>query len=360
MIAHAKPLLGKEEEARVIEVLRSGMLASGSYVQQFEEEFKNYHSIEHAVATSSGTTALHVILEAMGIGAGDKVITTPFSFIATANAILYTGATPVFVDIDPLTYNLAPSELATALQAHPEAKAVLVVHLFGLPADMEAILDLALKYKIAVLEDCAQAHGATYNGQMVGTFGKAAAFSFYPTKNITSGEGGMVLTGDPVIEEKVRILVNQGQRQRYCHELVGYNYRMTNLHAAIGLEQLKKLDLFNQQRLENAKFYQENIVNPAVQKPVSPPDSNHVYHQYTIKVKNRDSFISHLAANGIGCGIHYPTIIPQQQAYKNIPGSSGSWPVAEELADSCVSIPVHPALTPADLLTIVEVINNYR
>lgn len=360
MIPCAQPLLGKEEESRVIEVLRSGMLAAGSYVHEFEEQFKQYHNSRYAVATSSGTTALHVILQAMGIGAGDKVITTPYSFIATANAILYTGATPVFVDIDPVSYNISPSQLSRAVSEHPEAKAVIVVHLFGLPADMDAIMEIAKKSGLLVLEDCAQAHGAAYREQKVGTFGKASAFSFYPSKNMTSGEGGMVLTDDPVIEEKVRILVNQGQSRRYYHEMVGYNYRMTNIHAAIGVEQLKKLDIYNRQRRENAKFYDEHIANPRIQRPVLPPGRSHVYHQYTLKVETREAFTAYLKANGIGYGIYYPTIIPRQPAYENLPCSSGLWPVAGELADSCVSIPVHPALLRNDLTTIVEVINNYR
>ena len=360
MIPHVKLQLGKEEEDRVLEVLRSGMLAAGSYVQEFEDEFKRYHDLKYGIATSSGTSALHVILQAMGIGAGDKVITTPYSFIATSNAILYTGATPVFADIDPVTYNLSPDALDEAVQGHPAAKAVIVVHLFGLPADMDAILEIANKNNLIVLEDCAQAHGAIYRDQKVGTLGRASAFSFYPSKNITSGEGGMVLTDDPTIEEKVRILVNQGQRRRYYHEIVGYNYRMTNIHAAIGLEQLKKLDLYNQKRTENAKFYDDHIVNPCIQKPVSPPDRKHVYHQYTLKVKNRDALTAHLDANGIGYGIHYPLIMPAQPAYKNITTCSGTWPVAEDLADRCVSIPVHPALSQSELTTIVEVINHYR
>ncbi|WP_371381176.1 DegT/DnrJ/EryC1/StrS family aminotransferase [Sporomusa aerivorans] len=360
MIPHVKLQLGKEEEDRVIEVLRSGMLAAGSYVQEFEDEFKRYHGSGYGVATSSGTTALHVILEAMGIGAGDKVITTPFSFIATSNAILYTGATPVFADIDPVTYNLSPAALDNAVKDHPEAKAVIVVHLFGLPADMDEILAIANKNNLIVIEDCAQAHGAIYRNKKVGILGKASAFSFYPSKNITSGEGGMVLTDDPMIAEKVRILVNQGQRRRYYHEMVGYNYRMTNIHAAIGLEQLKKLDIYNQKRIENAKFYDDHIVNQGIQKPVLPPDRKHVYHQYTLKVDNRSALTACLDANGIGYGIHYPLIMPAQPAYKNIATCAGAWPVAEDLADCCVSIPVHPALSRNELTTIVEVINNYR
>lgn len=360
MISHAKTLLGKEEEDRVIEVLRSGMLAAGGYVHEFEEEFMRYNHSSYAVATSSGTTALHVMLDALGIGAGDKVITTPFSFIATANAILYTGATPVFVDIDPVTCNLSPAQLEIAAKNHPDARAVLVVHLFGLPADMSEIMAVANKHNLIVLEDCAQAHGAAYRGQKVGNFGKAAAFSFYPTKNMTAGEGGMVITNDPAVEEKVRMLVNQGQRRRYCHEVVGYNYRMTNIHAAIGLEQLKKLETLNEKRRKHAKFYDEFIVNPLVQKPPAPPDRTHVYHQYTLRVADRHHFTGYLTAKEIGYGIHYPLIIPAQPSYRNKPYSAGTWPAAGILANSCVSIPVHPALNEIDLSTIVETINNYR
>ncbi|WP_066634986.1 DegT/DnrJ/EryC1/StrS family aminotransferase [Desulfolucanica intricata] len=360
MIPHVKPLLGNEEEAKVIEVLRSGMLAAGSYVFEFEQAFKSYINTKYALATSSGTTALHVIMEAMGIGVGDKVFTTPFSFIASSNSILYTGATPIFVDIDPKTYNISPDGLEAAIKKHPEGKAVLVVHLFGLPADMSPIMELANKNNLFILEDCAQAHGAAYRGQNVGTFGKAAAFSFYPSKNITSGEGGIVVTDDPVLEEKMRMLVNHGQRKRYYHELVGYNYRMTNIHAAIGLEQLKKLDSFNKRRRENAQYYNQNITNPLIQKPQVPPDRTHVYHQYTLIVDNREKFTNYLTANEIGYGIHYPIIIPAQECYRNNPGSSGSWPVAEEIARRCVSIPVHPALSRSDLITITKTINNYR
>lgn len=360
MIPQSKILLGKEEEDRVLEILRSGMLAAGSQVEEFEQEYKCYNDSPFAIATSSGTTALHVILEALGIGVGDKVLTTPFSFIATANAILYTGATPVFVDIDPATYNLSPAELEIAAKRHPDARAVLVVHLFGQPADMSKIVAVAKKYNLTLLEDCAQAHGATYQGVKVGNFGKAAAFSFYPTKNMTAGEGGMVVTHDPGIEEKVRMLVNQGQKRRYHHEVVGYNYRMTNIHAAIGLEQLKKLELFNNARSKNARFYDQFINNPLIQKPLVATNRNHVYHQYTLRVTSRNDFTNYLAENEIGYGIYYPVTIPAQQSYRNKAYSTGTWPVAENLANSCVSIPVHPALTENDLSTIVDTINNYQ
>lgn len=359
MIPIVKPLLGKDEETRVIEVLRSGQLAAGKYVREFEDEFKSYNSSRFATATSSGTTALHVILKALDIGQGDKVFTTPFTFIATSNAILYTGATPVFVDIDPLTYNISATDLAAKIQEHPDAKAILVVHLFGLPADMKEIMDLATKHNLIVLEDCAQAHGAAYEGKKVGNFGMAAAYSFYPTKNMTSGEGGIVLTNDPSIDEKVKILVNQGQRQRYYHEVLGFNYRMTNVHAAIGLEQLKKLEIYNQKRRENAQFYNQSINNSLVNKPVAPPNRTHVYHQYTLRVAAREAFTAYLTEKGIGYGVYYPLLNPAQEAYRNLPCSIGSWPVAEGLANNCVSIPVHPALTRKDLIKIVETINRY-
>ena len=359
MIPHAKPLLGQEEYDGVKEVLASGMLASGKYVLEFENSFKNYVKAGYAVSASSGTTALHVIMSALEIGEGDKVLTTPFSFIASSNAILYTGAVPVFVDIDPLTFNLSPACLEEAIKKHPEAKAVLVVHLFGLPADMDEITKLAQKHNLLLIEDCAQSHGSLYKGRNSGTFGQAAAFSFYPTKNITSGEGGMVVTGDADLANKVRMLVNQGQHRRYYHEAVGYNFRMTDIHAAIGLAQLKKLTAFNQKRKENAAFYDSYITNPLLQKPLVPPDRTHVYHQYTITTDNRDALAAYLTENNIGYGIHYPLTIPAQPCYRNMTYSTGSWPVAEKLADTCISIPVHPALSTEDLQTVAETINKF-
>lgn len=357
MISQVKPLLGTEEEAAVLEVLRSGMLSAGRQVREFEENFCACNNSRFAVATSSGTTALHVMLEAVGIGRGDKVFVTPFSFIASANAILYTGAVPVFVDIDPATFNLSYQELENAVKKHPDAKAVLVVHIFGLPADMLEIAELARRHNLVLLEDCAQATGAAYRGVKVGNFGKAAAFSFYPTKNITSGEGGMVVTGDPAVEEKVRILVNQGQRSRYCHEVVGYNYRMSNIHAAIGLAQLGKLDEFNRIRVAYAKYYQGRINNPEVVKPDLPADRTHVFNQYTVRVKDREKFTRYLTGRDIGFGIYYPQIIPAQKPYRD--NQSGAWPAAEKLAGSCVSIPVHPSLQRDEVLFIADAINNY-
>jgi len=357
LIPQVKPQLGREEEEAVLEVLRSGMLAAGRQVREFEEKFCAYNNSRFAVATSSGTTALHVMMEAVGIRPGDKVFVTPYSFIASANAILYTGAIPVFVDIDPATFNLSYQELEHAAKKHPDAKAILVVHLFGLPADMLEIVELAHKQNLILLEDCAQATGAAYRGVKVGNFGKAAAFSFYPTKNMTSGEGGMVVTGDPAAEEKARILVNQGQRRRYDHEVVGYNYRLSNIHAAIGLAQLGKLDEFNRIRVENAMYYQQRINNPEVIKPGLPADRTHVFNQYTVRVKDREKFTSYLTARDIGFGIYYPQIIPAQKPYRD--NHAGAWPAAEKLSESCVSIPVHPSLRRDEVMFIADAINNY-
>lgn len=359
MIPQIKPLLGREEESGVLEVLRSGMLAAGSRVEEFEKQFCAYNNSRYAIASSSGTTALHAMMEAVGIGTGDKVFLTAYSFIASANAIKYAGANPIFVDIDPVTGNLSPEELKKNIKKHPGAKAVLVVHIFGLPAEMDEIAELAQKHNIILLEDCAQAVGASYRGVKVGNFGRAAAFSFYPTKNMTSGEGGMVVTGDSSVAEKARIIINQGQRRRYFHEVVGYNYRMSDVHAAIGLAQLEKLERFNRKRIENAKFYDRKITNPKIEKPVFIPDRVHVFNQYTIRVAGREKFTRYLSEKGIGYGIYYPMIIPDQIPYRNARDVGGHWPEAKKLAGRCVSIPIYPSLTPEELRFIVETINNY-
>ncbi|MTI81809.1 MAG: DegT/DnrJ/EryC1/StrS family aminotransferase [Firmicutes bacterium] len=359
MIPIAQPLIGIEEENKVIEVLNSKMLAQGEYVKQFESDFANYLGAKYATATSSGTSALHAVMDGLSISPGDKVITTPFSFIASANAILYCGAEPVFADIDPQTYNISPDNLAAAVKKHPDAKAVLMVHLYGLPADMDGICQIVKENSLYLLEDCAQAHGAAYKGKKVGTFGDAAAFSFYPTKNITSVEGGMVVTNNHQLNQRVKMFINHGQSKRYHHDLLGYNFRMTNIHAAVGIEQLKKLDEFNQQRIENAEYYLKHIKNPRVTLSYKPDDCTHVYHQFTLQSEEREGLINHLHKNEVGYAIHYPLIIPRQKLYQRKFNYQESWPVAEEVAQRCVSIPVHPGLTPKQRQYIVEVVNSY-
>lgn len=355
MIPMARPQIGEEELAAVTEVLYSGVLAQGPRVQAFEEAFAQFLGVKYAIATSSGTTALHIALLAHGVGPGDEVIVPPFSFIATANSVLYVGARPVFVDIDPQTFNINPEQIEAAIT--PRTKAIMPVHLYGLPSDMEPIVAIAEKYGLVLIEDACQSHGAEYKGRKVGSFG-TGVFSFYPTKNITSGEGGMITTNDPVIAEKCRMIRNHGMRRRYYHEELGFNFRMTDVHAAIGLAQLSKLETFNAARRANARYLSEHL--RGVVTPRVPPDRTHVFHQYTVRVPNgkRDPLRAYLAERGIGSEIYYPVPIHRQEVYVRL-GYHLSLPEAERAAAEVLSLPVHPGLTRADLEMIVAAVNEF-
>ncbi len=361
MINIAKPHLGEEEKKAVAAVLDSGMIANGAVVTQFENEFAAYIGAKHAIATTSGTTALEVALRALGIGAGDKVLTTPFSFIASTNSIVYVGATPVFADILPDTFTIDPAAIEAELKADPKIKALLIVHLFGQACDMDRIMELVKKYNLLLIEDCAQAHGARWNGKMAGTFGDASCFSFYPTKNMTTGEGGAVLTDREDVAEKCRLLINHGMKVRYHHDIIGYNYRMTNLSAAIGLCQLAKLPDFNAKRRANAAKLSRLITNPLIVTPVIDPKSDHCFHQYSILVQDghRDEFTAYLSANGIGFGIFYPLSIPEQACYAEF-GFKTDYPVTDRVKTEVVSLPVHPSLSDADIETIAAVANQFQ
>ena len=354
MIHIAKPLMGPEEKQAVLDVLDSGMIAQGPRVKAFEEAFAEMCGVAHAVATTSGTTALHVALLSHEIGPGDEVITSPFTFIASANSILFVGARPVFVDVDPVTFNLDPYLIEAAIT--PRTKAIMPVHLFGLIADMNPIMALSEKYGLTIIEDACQSHGASHNGQRSGSFG-TGTFSLYPTKNMTSAEGGMITTNDRGIAESARVIRQHGMRRRYYHDELGYNFRMTDVHAAIGLEQLKKLDGFNQKRQANARFLSDHLQGVVV--PTTPDGSEHVFHQYTIRVPDgkRDGLIEHLQENGVGCGVYYPVPIHQQTYYTERLGYDMSLPEAEQAAREVLSLPVHPALSSADLETIVATVN---
>ncbi len=361
MINIAKPLMGAEEKQAVLEVLDSGMIACGSIVSEFEKEFAAYLGTEHCIATTSGTTALEVGLRALGIGKGDTVLTTPFSFIASTNSIIYTGATPVFAEIDPDTFLIDPGSIEKALEEHPETKALLIVHLFGLSCDMDAIMEIVRKHGLLLIEDCAQAHGAAWKGQKAGTFGDVGCFSFYPTKNMTTSEGGAVVTRNDETARKARLLINHGMEVRYHHDEIGYNYRMTNICGAIGRCQLKKLEGFNEARREHAFYMNAHIDNPLIETPVEPDNAKHVFHQYTIKVAlgHRDAFIKHLEANGIGYGIFYPLSIPEQKCYADR-GFETEWPVTDTIKQQVVSLPVHPGLTDEEVAEVVRVVNSFR
>jgi dTDP-4-amino-4,6-dideoxygalactose transaminase len=357
MIPLSKPLIGDEEKQAVLEVLDSGMLAQGPRVAAFEKAFAEMVGVKYAIATSNGTTALHLALLAAGVKTGDEVITTPFTFIASANTILMTGARPVFVDIDPVTFNLQPELIAAAIT--PRTKAIMPVHLFGLSADMDAIMTLARQHNLVVIEDACQSHGAEYKGKRVGSFG-IGCFSLYPTKNMTSAEGGMITTDEAAWAERCQILRQHGMRRRYYHDELGYNYRMTDLHAAIGLAQLRKLERFNAARLANARFLNEHL--RGVTTPTTPAGYRHVFHQYTIRVGNgkRDALLEHLHKQGVGCGVYYPVPVHQQTFYVNDLGYHGQcFPEAERAAAEVLSLPAHPALSSADLETIVAAVNEF-
>jgi perosamine synthetase len=356
MINMAKPQIGAEEKKAVMEVLDSGIIAQGPRVKAFEEAFAVMCGTKHAIATTSGTTALHTALLAHGIGEGDEVITTAFTFIASANSILYVGARPVFIDIDPATFNLNPALIEAAIT--PRTKAILPVHLYGLSCDMDAIQAIAKKHNLVIVEDACQSHSAEYKGRKVGSFG-TGTFSLYPTKNMTSGEGGMITTNDPVIDEKCRVIRQHGMRKRYYHDELGFNFRMTDIAAAIGWEQLKKLDGFNQKRQANAKFLSTHLKGVTV--PVVPDGSTHVYHQYTIRVPDgkRDALRTYLQEHGVGSEVYYPVPIHQQTYYVQELKYNMSLPCTEQATLEVLSLPVHPALSAADLETIVAAVNDF-
>ena len=356
MIPIAQPLMGEEEKEAVIAVLESGMLAQGPKVEEFEKAFAAMCGVRHAVATSSGTTALHLALLAHGIGPGDEVITSPFTFISSANSILFVGATPVFVDIDESSFNMDPSLIEARIT--PRTRALMPVHLFGNPCDMKAIMAIAARHGLIVIEDAAQAHGASINGKKVGSFG-TGCFSFYPTKNMTTAEGGMVTSDDDKVAEKVKLLRSHGMKRRYYHEFLGYNFRMTDVHAALGLAQLAKLEVFNEKRIANARYLTERL-GEVIIAPRVKDGYRHVFHQYTIRVTgDRDQMVEQLRERGIGAGIYYPLPVHQQPVYREL-GYNERLPVAEAMSREVLSLPVHPALSQADLERIVEAVSQLQ
>lgn len=355
MIHIAKPLLGEEEQIAVSEVLKSGMIASGPKVALFEKQFAEFVGTKYAVATTSGTTALHLALLSLGIQKGDEVIVPSFTFIATANIVLFCNAKPVFCDVNPRTFNIDPLKIENLITE--KTRAIMPVHLYGQPADVKPITEIAEKKGINVIGDAAQAHGAKYENKMIGTFGNVECFSFYPTKNMTTGEGGMLTTDNEELAEKARSIQNHGREKTkwgYEHGRLGYNYRMTDVAAAIGIEQLKKLPSFVQKRRENAQYYDKNI--NSVETPYVLEKTEHAYHQYTIKTKNRESIINKLKKNDIGFGIYYPKPLHFYRHLKQY--SHNDLKNSELLVQEVLSIPIHPALTKQDLETIINVLKN--
>jgi dTDP-4-amino-4,6-dideoxygalactose transaminase len=346
----AKPILGRHERRAVNRVLHSRSLAQGPEVAKFELEFSKFVDDRHCVAVNSGTSALHLALISLGVGPGDEVIVPSFTFAATANSVSLSGASPVFVDVDPKTFNIDPTLIESALTE--KTKAIQVVHLYGLPANMPAILEIAREHKLLVIEDAAQAHLASINDQPVGTFGDAAAFSFYPTKNMTSGEGGMVVLKNPEQARMCRLYRNQGMLAKYQNEVVGFNLRMTDIHAAIGRVQLRKLQKWTDIRIENAHFLSQGITG--IVTPTVPPLFKHVFHQYTVRVKsNRDLFGMELSKLGIETGVYYPTQVHKLPSFKR----TDELPETQQATEQVLSLPVHPSLKMRDLRKIVRCVN---
>jgi dTDP-4-amino-4,6-dideoxygalactose transaminase len=353
-IGIANPVLGDSEKQRVTDVIDSGMVADGPEVREFEAEFADYCDATHGVATSNGTTALQTALEAVGVRPGDRVLTTPFSFVATGNAVRFAGAEPVFADVDPETFNLDPDAVAERLDALDDVTAIVAVHLYGLPAPMEELRALADDHDVALVEDAAQAHGATHHGTPVGSLGDAACFSFYPTKNMTTGEGGMVLTDDDAVAAHARSFVNHGREDDgYRHVRLGHNYRMTSIAAAMGRAQLDRLPDFLDARRRHAALLDEALADTAAVTPVEPDPARHAYHQYTVRVGNRDAVAEKLESEGVGTGVYYPRTIPDQPAYDDV---SADVPVARRLTGQVLSLPVHPALSEADVERVGRVL----
>jgi perosamine synthetase len=353
MIPAAKPIIGDDERAAVDRVLRSGMLAQGPEVAAFEEEFSKHVGGRHCVAMNSGTSALHLGFIAAGIKAGDEVIVPSFSFAATANSVALAGGIPVFGDIDPRTFNLDPDHAESLITSR--TKAIMPVHLYGHIAAMDRFAEIGKKHGVQIIEDAAQGHLASLNGKNSGEFGTVASFSFYPTKNMTAGEGGMAVTDSAETARMLRLLRNQGQEIRYRNEVIGFNTRMTEIHAAIGRVQLAKLPGWTKQRQENAEFLDANI--KGVVTPFVAPGSTHSYHQYTIRVPGgnadvRDKFMEELTKRGVGSGVYYPTPIHRLPSFN----LKLDLPETEKLVTECISLPVHPSLTKDELITVAQAV----
>jgi len=354
LIAISKPYIGEEEKAAVLEVLESGQLSQGPRTALFEQRFAKMCGVAHAVAVSSGTAALHLALLAYDIGPGDEVITTPFTFMATVNAILLTGAKPVLVDIDEDTFNIDLDLVEDAITSR--TKAILPVDLYGLMSDMPRAEEIAAEHGLKLIEDACQSFLATCRGRYAGSFG-AGAFSFYATKNLMTGEGGMITTNDEVVAEQCRLLRSHGMTRRYHHEILGLNYRMTEMQAALGLVQLSRIEELIAKRRANAAYFNATI--ESVRTPTIPPGYEHVWHQYTVRInggRSRDESLRKLADAGIGAGVYYPVPVHRQPPLRDAFGEV-RLPVAERLAREVLSLPVHPQLSTDELETIAAEVN---
>jgi dTDP-4-amino-4,6-dideoxygalactose transaminase len=349
------PLMGEFNQA-IHEVIESSAFAGGRFVTAFEQDFAAYCNTPYAIGLGSGTEALWLSLLACGVGSGDEVITVPSTFMATAEAITYCGARPVFIDVDECTYTMNPDALKHALTTR--TKAIIPVHLFGQPADMDPILDFGREHGLHVIEDACQAHGATYKGKPVGTFGDTACFSFYPGKNLGAfGEAGAIVTRSAELDEKIKILRDHGQGRKYFHSVVGWNCRMDGIQAAVLRIKLRQLETANQRRRDHAAHYDAALQEiDGVIRPTQAGYARHVYHIYAIRVSNRDETRKSLADQGIATGIHYPVPVHLQEAYQTLGYAPGAFPIAERCANEFVSLPMYPELTYHQVEQVIEAV----
>jgi dTDP-4-amino-4,6-dideoxygalactose transaminase len=349
----------KDEIDRAIaNVLESGQFILGNEVAAFEQDFAAYCGAAHCVGLNSGTSALHLALLAAGVGPGDEVITVPFTFVATVAAIHYTGATPVFVDIDPVSYTMDPCILERAITAR--TRAIVPVHLYGQPADMDPILEIAQRHGKIVLEDAAQAHGAEYKSRRVGSLGEIGCFSFYPGKNLGAyGEGGAIITNNPEYAGSIRALRDWGQSRRYYHDLRGFNYRMEAMQGAILRVKLRHLERWTHARRHKAILYHAALADAGIGLPAEMPYARHVYHVFAIRTSNRDSMMQSLADAGVQAGIHYPIPLHLQPAYADSRYKAGDFSISEQIAKEVLSLPMFPEMTKEQIDTVAAIIHNF-
>lgn len=347
-----------EIDPAIAAVINRSAFVLSKEVEDFEREFAEYCEVSFAVGVDSGYSALELILRALNVGPGDEVITTANTFIATALSIWSCGAKPVFVDINPETYNMDPDQLDKAITS--QTRVILPVHLYGHPADMDPINTIARSRNLFVVEDACQAHGSRYKGKRAGNLGDAAAFSFYPSKNLGAfGDAGMVVTNNPVIADRVRIMRDVGQQEKNIHPIKGFNHRLDNLQAAVLLTKLPHLSEWNDQRRKVASYYDHYLSDLPITVPYAAPWAEPVYHLYVIKVANRDELRSHLSASGVPTGIHYPTPIHLQPAFVELDYSQGSFPVTESFTNQILSLPIYPELDENSIAYIAGKIKDY-
>lgn len=345
-------------DAAVHAVLDSGQFILGKTVGEFECDAAGYLGVRYALGCASGTDALQIAMMGLGIGPGDEVITTPFTFVATTETIVLLGARPVYVDIDPATFNIDPARIAGAIT--PRTKAILPVHLYGQAADMDPIMEIARKHRLFVIEDSAQALGASYRGRKVCTFGDVACISFFPSKNLGAfGDGGMVTTNDGALWERMKMIASHGSKTRYEHDLLGVNSRLDTLQAAILKVKLRHLDRWNAARRRNAERYTALLAGTPVIPPPVAPDREHIFHQYTLRAPRRDALAEHLKARGIPHAIYYPIPLHLQKAYSGLGGKKGDFPVTEQAAAEVLSLPMHTELTDEQLVFITGAVREF-